>query len=588
MELQGVIQSPSKYFSAATLDAGNVRYSELEEPSIPLKAFLALPLSRRQELEEELSNCILFGWVDSYLTRVAECPFVPWADGILYVRRIRTDTIDWIGVDPPGALYGQIAWARNIISLATLVNQLEDNGGDPHEILEWVDIGGQLSYQATDLGEGVGLYYNEAGGLLGMYDVARNILVLPGIAPDPGVQKVSVPTALLNFARKVVRPFPPKKAPGKRKIDRTAVRIGADIEAVVVDEDSIVHSPIEFVPDTQDGQIGTDGNVELLEIRPEEAPTPEELVENTRILLENLVYLLPEGYDIRGGGGGDYRSSTGLHIHFSGISTDLRPNRRGADPAILVRWLDVLLTTPIEGLPGSRRETDRYGKRGDYRNRGNHNHFPHNGFEWRVLPSMLGDKRLYDAVLKIAYCIMLTFEEVQSYTFNEKEFTAAWYTGLVDAPKYAEEISYFVDWCNSFKNINLPVLSTWFGKRGDKDRECDTVVRFANDEDAYLAITEFVAYNPAKLFDTVVVWASPSGKGILFSQIQPKLKEYILGTYGISVQVKAPSEALQRKYRNGRTFYLGIGRQVLAKLRANSVGSRNRIRMFVQDLIKHI
>lgn len=589
MELRGP-GFPEEAFSPARLDRGGIAFSTLPFPVAPVRQYLEMPALKRDEFEKDVQNCVLLGWADAKTYNKLQHVFTIWADGYLLVRKL---SFRELMADHSNYLFTPIAWARNCMSLANLVHSLiESDENVTQDVLEWV--ASEVTAPPFRDGEALVLYYAEHGGLMGIYDATRNVLCLPGIYPitdNPAITLVP-PSGLEGLVHRLAREFPKvnKGTPPKRKINREGIRIGADIEAVVVDTDGIVHSPTEFVPDTQESQIGTDGNVELLEIRPEEGNTPAELAENTRMLLDNLTLLMPKGFDLYGGGGADFSSSIGLHIHFSGISTDVGRTSRGqeVDPAYLVKWLDALLSTVIVQLPGAARHGDRYGRFGDFRNKRNHSHFPHYGFEWRTLPSIIADRKLYEAVLKIAYCIMLTFEQEGIYKFNEKQFGADWYTGLVDADEYMGDILYFVEWVKGQTPVVGPVLRNWFGVGGEKDRECDTMVKFANDEDGYLAIVDFYAYNPAKSFDTIVLWASPSGKGMLISQPVPKLKEYVLSTYGLAVQIRSPSLALQKRYAAGRTLYIGIGVSVLNRMRANSVGSRNRIKMFVQDVIKHL
>lgn len=364
--------------------------------------------------------------------------------------------------------------------------------------------------------------------------------------------------------------------------------MGADIEFTVYDSDQKFHSATEFVGDTQEGQIGTDGNVDTLEIRPDVAKNPLDLVANIEELLGNLNDSLPPGHDLLGGGGGKLKRATGTHIHFSGISTDI-DKRPQSDPIELVRWLDTLILDPVYGyMKGTNRNDPHYGQAGDYRNQRNHNGFPHKGFEWRPLPTMTIDREFTKGLFCLAWCIMLAYEMGKTIKFDQEKFGIEWYEGLPEFDKYSEYIKVFVEKIKDKVNLEIPILSQWFGKEFKKDRECDVEVVFCNDEDGHLGIHPFVMYNPQKMFDRIVIWSRATSQSVALSAKATNLQRYLLAAIGTTCNVQLPSEALVAKYLKGRTLFIGIPSVKINALAQKNAGSRNRVKMFVQDLIKNI
>ena len=381
-----------------------------------------------------------------------------------------------------------------------------------------------------------------------------------------------------------------RKKKTKRETENPQINIGADIEYTAYDSDGTFHSATEFVRDNVEGSIGTDGNVETVEIRPDYAKTPEKLVENIGELLENLKDSMPDGYDLLCGGGGDLHRSTGTHIHFSGISTDCSDGRRQEiAPVEVVGWLDALLTAPIRNYTrGWARHDENYGRPGDYRCRANHSGFPHNGFEWRVLHTITTNKEMTLAIFALSYMIVYAYESGQKIRFDENKFGIEWYKGLPMFDKYRDQIEYFVNMVLSGCRWDIPTLNGWFGKDFHKDRECDVVVQFSNDGE-YLGIKPFVMYNPQKEYDTVLIWNRGDGSNALaLSEPVKSLTKYCV-ELGYTTVIHQPTKETMSKYaKKKKCLFIGVPRRVLARLAERNSGSRNRIKMFAQDLIKNI
>lgn len=383
----------------------------------------------------------------------------------------------------------------------------------------------------------------------------------------------------------------------KPKVDLKKIKMGTDLEYSIVDSDFIFHSATEFVADSLESQIGTDGNVETLELRPDPANTPEELVHNCEILLSNMRRLLPDGLDILGGGGEEVRRSTGAHIHFSGTCCDMRYDflSQGSQSKDTVRrnienvcsWFDILLRAPMCNLPGNKRWGTDYGRESDWRAPSNHEGFPHDGFEYRSLPNFFVDKDLALAIFRIAYMIIVTYESGGSPIIDETKLEVDNYRGLKFFDRYQADVELFIAWCKEGRSIGKVALRSIFNKSFVKDKECDVTVTFANDKEDYLNIKSFLMYNPQKMFSKVVVYSS-SGPAFRLSEEVDTLNRYILKSLGSVCVISPPSAEFLAKYGDGKTLCVGVPSTVLSRLARESRGSRNRIKMFVQELIKNM
>ena len=153
------------------------------------------------------------------------------------------------------------------------------------------------------------------------------------------------------------------------KFSPSKITIGTDIEFSVFDPSGTFFPATCFIEDSVNDIVGTDGNVETLEVRPPYAKSPEMLVENIEEVLHTLLEKLPQGHDLLGGGGRALRRTTGFHIHFAGTSADSPTGRR---PDGYVQWLDALLGSQLLNLPGAQRFDEHYGRPGDWRSKINH------------------------------------------------------------------------------------------------------------------------------------------------------------------------------------------------------------------------
>jgi hypothetical protein len=367
--------------------------------------------------------------------------------------------------------------------------------------------------------------------------------------------------------------------------------IGADIEFSVYDTDMIFHSATEYVPDSQDGQIGTDGNVETLEIRPDYSTKPLEVVENIETLLRKLATVLPDGHDLLGGGGLQLRRSTGIHIHFANTSMDASRGDTRLGVENFCAWLDLLLSYPVlTYCQGVKRADEQYGQYGDYRNSRTHHGFPHVGFEYRTLPTVCINRQITEAVFVIAKMCLDTYESGKTIKFDEKSFSVDWYKDLVGYAENSKLVNYFVNFCMTNTNLEVPILSNWLYKKFEKDRECDVDIIFCSED---YQIKDFVMYNPQKLFDAVIVWSSSNPEqAIVLSASVKTLESYLIRNVGFVTVVKdtvpARVQEIIKKGKHKRILSIGLPKNLVAKLASKSQGSRNRIKMFIQELIKHI
>lgn len=430
---------------------------------------------------------------------------------------------------------------------------------------------------------------NRYGVIFGVLDNRWNFLsLMPIVSWREGEDIQQEFRSWIQFISELMEGMPTNTGVSKKKnydIDR--LKVGLDLEFSIIDSDFNFHSATEFVPDALDAEIGTDGNVETLELRPDVASTPGELTNNLYELLAEMNKILPEGLDLLGGGGADVRRSTGLHIHFSGTSSDYDVDR--VKPEGVVRWLDELIAKPVnKNLKGVKRADGNYGQYGDWRSKMNHGNFPHFGWEWRVLPAITIDKQITEAILTLAYMIVISYEMGYKISFNEKEWTRGWYKELWGYEKYFSAIEPFFELIESRRSINVPVLANWFGKRFMKDKECDVVVQFyGSGDNNYLNIAPFTMYNPQKLFDRVAIFDRGTDKKyITISTEVPALSLWLTRNYGHRTKVLDPP---WRKQKLGaKSLTIGIPSSILRNLAGKNHGSRNYVKMFVQELINNI
>jgi hypothetical protein len=436
-------------------------------------------------------------------------------------------------------------------------------------------------------------FVNSSGYITGAYFVERNLLIFYYYQKIQGSKsEIAEDLAKVNDRLKMLVEFVETFTPAKKdeKFSADNLRIGTDIEFSVFDPSGSFFDATCFVDDSLDGAIGTDGNVATLEIRPKAARSPEALTKNVEDILFELSKKMPPGHDLLGGGSRSLRRSTGLHIHFSNTRAD--SNQHGLQPDQYVVWLDNLLGNVLVNLPGGARSSDGgYGQPGDWRSKVNHGEFGHNGWEWRRPPTTCIDRDMTLGVFAIAWCIVKTATvATKPYAFDETNFSIKWYEGLEDFDKYADSIQYVVNFIQGKQRLDVPILRTWFNRPFEKDFECDIEVHFANESG--LEISPFKIYHPQKLFKTVLVYTGDRDRMVCLSTTNPEgipnsVKEFIENRAEVAVRISKVlgynESALKRP-----VLYFGISRQLLNELLRASRGSRNRVKMFVQDLIKNM
>jgi len=238
-------------------------------------------------------------------------------------------------------------------------------------------------------------------------------------------------------------------------------------------------------------------------------------------------------------------------------------------------------------MSGFARYGDEYGGPTDWRSRVNHQEFSHQGFEYRSLPNFFVDKEFALAVFTIARMVVETFEigkplEVTADASNVENFK-----NLVGFEDNSMLVKRFLEWTKSGSLNKTPALMSLFGKKFQKDKECDVEIVFANDPEGFLGIKSFVMYNPQKLFNRIVIYSTQRGYIKLSSEV-PTLQSYLMKTKGRQCAISPPTAEFRTKYVVGKTLCIGVPEPILGELARESHGSRNRIKMFVQELVKNI
>lgn len=441
------------------------------------------------------------------------------------------------------------------------------------------------------------VFCNSLGGITAVVDkILNNILIAapyPALPGEPGINVLISQQLQEEFDLIIgLLPVKTKEKPKARKFP-TGFYMGADIEFSFLDSDRTFHAAYEFVPDNTHGEIGTDGNVETLEIRPEKAKTPEELTEHTKEILSALDNTLPEGIDLWCGGGADIRRSTGLHIHFSGMRTDVttRGNQE-TDPRTFAVWLDALLAKPILKACGGIQRGDRhYGQLTDVRHQLNHQGFPHRGFEYRTLPTVCINERMTRAIFAIAYMAAIQFETIGGYKFDEKKPIIEWYRGLPKFDNYEKDIKIFCDYLEKNGTFAVPCLASWFNKTFHKSEEGDIVIKLC-DELAYLG-EGFKMYNPQRFaHNFFVCLRKDDGNTILITKkIKAPVLSWLIQQYGVRLVHKQDfrEEALSALFKNDKdSVAIGLPKGLVKQLQERSQGSRQYVKIFIHQLINQL
>lgn len=370
--------------------------------------------------------------------------------------------------------------------------------------------------------------------------------------------------------------------------------IGADVEYSIIDADGVFHSATEFFKDDQNSSIGTDGNVDTVEIRPEPSDSPEGLVDNIEEILDATKSVLPPGYDLFCGGGREHRRNIGLHIHFSNTVTDTNIERGDDKVRLLINALDEMIAAPLlKFCTGTLRFTKEYGQYGDYRSKlrtGGDGHFPHYGFEWRVLPNICMDKRTTLVFMRMAYLIVDTLNNGQDIIL-EQAFSNAWFNQLRNADKHQDEIRDFMKIIVSGTNFNVPTLNRWFGKKFEKDKDCEVKVKFANTD--FLDVAPFLSYNPQRRFKQIIFFTRGEGNQFIISTNGEtpleEIRKLIFEITNRLCNIKDAPEYIRDTFdKEPDTIFIGIPRRYAETLANRNRGSRNFVRMFAQNLSKQL
>ncbi|MCY9582704.1 putative amidoligase domain-containing protein [Paenibacillus alvei] len=197
--------------------------------------------------------------------------------------------------------------------------------------------------------------------------------------------------------------------------DRSSgIKLGMDVELILYDTRTAkIISAARYLP--KSGAAGCDavrlkGRIlfPLMELRPEPAERPAQLVEHVRMAVQlaeniikgkrsssmqipNLVWL--------GGSCPRGRFSLGGHIHVSGVALT----------SDLIRALDTYVAFPlsfIEQPSGSRKRRPGYGTYGDVRE---HDHGGAGGFEYRTLPCFIFTPALTLEILTLFYSVVVCY-----------------------------------------------------------------------------------------------------------------------------------------------------------------------------------
>lgn len=194
----------------------------------------------------------------------------------------------------------------------------------------------------------------------------------------------------------------------------SAIKLGMDVELILYDTRiAKIISAARYLP--KSGVAGCDavrlqGRIlfPLMELRPEPAERPAQLVEHIRKTMQLAEQIIEDkrGPSLQksnlawlGGSCPRGRLSLGGHIHVSGIALT----------SDLIRVLDTYVAFPlsfIEQPSGSRKRRPGYGTYGDVRE---HDHGGAGGFEYRTLPCFIFTPALTLEVLTLFYMVVVCY-----------------------------------------------------------------------------------------------------------------------------------------------------------------------------------
>jgi len=197
--------------------------------------------------------------------------------------------------------------------------------------------------------------------------------------------------------------------------------IGADVEFMLSCDGELLPASTFF---SLEGAVGCDerqleqdsGEYALVEIRPKEAPSPQELYANVKELLAEASLRIPYGnIEFRAGSMPFYGYQCGGHLHF-GI-----PASRA-----LLTALDHYLAIPVAMVEETR--SARLRRRTNHGGLGRFREKPY-GFEYLSLSSWLHDPKFAASILSLAYLVASHHHQLPSHFVFDSGVQRAYYNG---------------------------------------------------------------------------------------------------------------------------------------------------------------
>lgn len=204
-----------------------------------------------------------------------------------------------------------------------------------------------------------------------------------------------------------------------------SIQIGADVEMMLQGPQGKMVLASNFL--TRKGRVGCDDRsiqfdgkrLPLVELRPDPASSPMELLDNLREAMEEALARINRHKVIWKAGSMPFRPyCTGGHIHFSGVPYTHQ----------FVRVLDNYVGLPLmlvedQGTSSLRRP--RYGFLGDVR------HKDYGGFEYRTPASFIVDETVTTAAFCLAYIVAIHHKELPTSDLYNQVVQDAFYKGDV-------------------------------------------------------------------------------------------------------------------------------------------------------------
>lgn len=226
------------------------------------------------------------------------------------------------------------------------------------------------------------------------------------------------------------------------------IMLGADPEFEVLNDGCIIMCPTTVVKGSFDNTrlveaVGTDGARTQIELRPKPAKTPEQLVENIKILFENINH-----YHISAKGQG---YPVGGHIHFGLVHKTGLPKKLPCTQDF-IKLIDYFLGKIFVPLSGC--------ARGEYARLTGYREQPH-GFEYRSLPAAVFEN---PEIARISFKIAL---EIATKYYNTSDFSLKGTATLEEYKLYCslteDEVKYLYEFVNNYDNEDyaMNVVSNW-------------------------------------------------------------------------------------------------------------------------------